>query len=163
MAISVAERDEFDRLVGKHFSFLEEAGLSARATRRIGADADAGLAKRYEATDVRLDIGWSEFELSLAITLKYNKPQLQEPKRYAYFEPLVEFLGAGLEAPIVPDVRMRMNEGDLMRLMRQRRAAFETGLEPVMKRLAMKLSVHLREVRSITDEQILRYHDWIGA
>ncbi|MEZ5959959.1 MAG: hypothetical protein R3C30_05960 [Hyphomonadaceae bacterium] len=163
MAVSLTDCEEFDQLISRHFAFLETRGFAVHEARRVDAEMhDAGVAKRYESPDLRLDIGWSAFEQSLSILLKFDRPQLPGQLRRAYFEPLVEFLSDGVDAPIVPQVRHRMDETELMRLMEQRSFIFESGLEPVAARLAEKLDGQLREIRSLADERILAYHDWIA-
>lgn len=164
MASQEDDRREFEEVIQKHFDFLSVAGFRARGTRKIGTEGrDSGYVSRFESPDLRIKIGWSSFELSLIVTLKHTMSSLSDDQRYTYFEPLVQFLSEGGESAIVPYVTHRMSARRLLRVMEEREAVFAQGLEPVAQKLAEKLNAHLTEVQSVSADQILRYHDWIGT
>jgi hypothetical protein len=160
---SEEERAEFEEIV-RSFAFLSEAGMNDRGVRGIGSGGrGSGLVARYEAPVMRLEIGWSEFELALGIMLKYNLSELPDEQRYVFFEPFVEFLTEGREGAIVPFVSDNMSSAALGRVMGDREAVFADGLAPVAERLAAKLKRYFDQVRDASGEQIVAYHAWMKA
>jgi hypothetical protein len=164
MTVPDDERAEFEAAVRNHFAFLSETGLTNRGVRAIGAGGrDSGLAARYEAPGLRLEIGWSKYELSLAVLLKFNFDEMPEEQRYVYFEPFVEFLTGGRDTAIVPYVTDNMRAGSIERVIAECEAVFADGLEAVAQRLGEKLRQRLDLVRAASSEQIRAYHDWISG
>lgn len=160
-----AREDEcaaFERVIREDFAFLDEHGMSNKGTRTVGSGGrDSGYVSRYDSAQLRIEIGWSEFELSLTVLLKFNIIGLEGAQCYAYFEPLVEFLTAGDERAVVPYVAPRMRTDGIARVMSQRQLVFADGLEPVAGKLAEKVKRHLGELRALSADQLLAYHGWI--
>lgn len=154
----------FDRVVENHFGFVGDLGGIARGSRHVGgADPrDAALTSRFVGPDWQLEIGWSSFELSLAILVKLDRPGISGSDRYLFFEPFVELLTAGRERAIVPYITENMSIRNIEDVMDRRRSVFAHGLEPVVESLGKKLKSFLPRILSASIDDVRAYHVWIS-
>jgi hypothetical protein len=157
---------DFELVVKDCFAFLEaECSMTFRGVREVNADdpRERGLVVRYRSSDLRVDIGWSEGEGSLAVLIRLEREDLPRPDRYVYLEPFVEFFTKGSSTAIVPQVYLGMSESKIQTVMSHREGLFKGGLAGVLKAVADKLHNHLDDIRTASAADIRCYHEWMRS
>lgn len=160
--MSQEKLENYTFLVKKYFSFLEkEFDLVYYYAQETGKPhtRDHGLVTCYYNKNLRTFIGWSEEEKSLVITIRFDNANLSKNQKYAYFEPLIEFLTE--EEPIVPYIKEKSSISAIESVLDERAILFSQGLEPVLKKLAEKLQNNFEVLQSVSQEQLKNYHRWM--
>jgi len=156
---------DFEVLVKECFGFAGNFQMSFHGVRRSGGTdpRDASLVARYSGSESRFDVGWSEFELSLSVLIKYTCGRWSNRESYVYLEPFVEYLTRGQEKAIVPYATERMSLRRMGVLMEQRKMLFLHGLDPVMRAVGQKMQANFGCLMSVSQEQVLGYHEWMKS
>lgn len=160
------DKQSFGELIKANFGFVEsQFGMRFENVRASGGNnpRDVALMARYSGSAFRFDIGWNEFELSLAVLIKFNKGDLSLYERYVYFESFVEFATDGKEAAIAPYIAENMCIRQIQSVIQKRRSVFRNGLAPVVKQVARKLQFHFEVLINASPEQVRAYHQWMSA
>ncbi len=165
---NIAHHDDqsFEEMVKVSFGFAESAfRMRFCGVRPSGGDdpRDAALVARYTGSRFRFDIGWNEFELSLAVLINFDNPDLKRHERYVYFEPFVEYLTEGEETAIVPYVAENMSIRQIEAVMKRRRSVFQRGLSSVVEEVGRKVQYHFRKLVDASAEQVQGYHQWMNS
>ena len=163
--VSASNDWDFEANVKKSFDFLEtEFGLTFSGLKEIdsGAPKDSGVVAKYRSDEMRIEIGWSEAEDSLAILLRLENAELTKKEKYIYFEPFVEFISDGAICPIVPQIYHGMSVAKIAKAMEQREKLFAKGVRNVLGLLAKRLHSRIPEIQSATIDVIRKYHRWYG-
>jgi len=160
------DKKSFEELVVSSFSIVEScAQMSFVGVRTSGGTdpRDAALVARYSGDSLRFDVGWSEYELSLAVLINFERVDVSRAERYVYFEPFVEYLTNGQEKAIVPYVTENMSIKETEATMEQRQAVFRDGLAPVIEKIGIKLQSYLGQLQTASADQIRGYHQWMKS
>lgn len=165
MTNSIVNRaSTFQSQVKAAFEFLEtERGMSFSGVREIKGDArDAALVATYRGDPLKIDIGWSELELSLAVLIHLNRNELPKQIRYVYLESFVEYIHGEGEPSTVPQIYPRMSEARILDAMSRRQELFSSsGFTNVILKLSKKLRVYFDEISHASTEQVRGYHQWL--
>ncbi len=156
--------ESYASLIRRSFGFLEtESGMKFHGVRRSGGDdpRDSALVARYSDDEIRLDIGWSEHELSFVILVKFAHADLARAESHVYFEPFVDDLTHRAEPVVVPYITETMGLRDIASVAESRRRIFRHGLPLVAEKLAEKLRSRMAELRSASVDRIRGHHAWL--
>ena len=157
----------FQNGVRASFEFLEKEYLMVfTGVREIKEDPrDAGFVARYRTDEHRIEIGWSEYQLSLVISIRFSqRDDLPRNMKFVYFEPYVEFSSRGKEQSIVPQIYPRMGGSRIIKTVEKRQELFKNkSLSEVLRELANKLHNNIDTILNAKDEQIRNYHKWFNS
>ncbi len=156
--------ESYESLIRLCFGFLEtESGMKFHGVRHSGGDdpRDSVLVARYSDDEIRLDIGWSEHQLSFGVLVKFAHADLTRTESYVYFEPFVDDLTHRAEPVVVPYITETMGLRDIESVAESRRRIFRHGLPPVAEKLAEKLRSRMAELRSASVDRIRGHHAWM--
>ncbi len=130
----------FEKVVTDNFGFLErDYEFKFTGIHEVNdGPRDQGVIARYSQNEVRIEIGWSATEGSLAVLVKTNSEGLARAEKYVYFEPFVEYASSGKINPIVPQIYPGMSVGRIEKAMMQREKCFQDGVAGVVKILASR-------------------------
>lgn len=160
------DKKSSEELVVSNFGFVEsEAQMTFGGVRESGGTdpRDAALVARYSGSEFRFDVGWSEYELSLAVLIKFGQVDVPRPERHVYFEPFIEYLTGDEEQAIVPYLAEGMSIKRIEAVMEQRQAVFRDGLRPVIEKVGKKLQTYLGQLQTASADQVRAYHQWMRS
>jgi hypothetical protein len=156
----------FESQVRDAFAFLEtERRIIFSGTRSVDGDPrDAGLVACYRADDIRVDIGWNEFELSLAVLIRLNRDELAKQARYVYLDAFVEYISGGKKQGVVPQIYPRMSEERINDAMNKRQDLFQkTSFVEILEKLAEQLRNYIGDIQNVSPEIINNYQRWFES
>lgn len=157
-----SEIGAFESAVRQCFSFLEsDHAFHFSGVREVNdGPRDTGVVARYRNDTVRIDIGWSAIEGSLAVLMHMAKDDLSRAERFAYLEPFIEFRTNGSVMPVVPQIYPGMSVRKIEEAMELRAALFGNGLDEALKAVALRLKEHYPTIRDASSDMIRQYHQW---
>jgi hypothetical protein len=153
----------FESQARNAFAFLEtEREMTFAGVKEIKGDPrDSGIVVRYRSEVIRIDIGFNEAELSLAILIRLNRDELPRQARHLYLDAFVEFISDGKKLSVVPQIYPRMSEKRLFEVMGKRQELFQKeGLSAVLGKLAEQLRSYVDEIQKVKPEVIRDYQQW---
>jgi len=161
---TTTDKDSFEAEVKKHFSFLEtEFAMAFSGVREMTGDPrDNGILASYNNDQLRAQIGWSEAELSLIVTIRLKRADVLREKRWIYFEPFIEFVTKGACCPIVPQIYYRMSGRATAMAVKERSVLFRNGTSEVLVAVAQRLRSHLNDVIEASSDVIIEFHKWFA-
>jgi len=157
-----SENAAFEPAVKQHFSFLaDQHSFQFAGVREVDdGPRDRGVVARYRQAEVRIDIGWSAIEGSLAVLIRLDAKGLARNERYVYLEPFVEFTTDGAVAPVVPQIYPGMSVRRIEETMRSRKELFQNGIGEVLERVASRLREYYALICGASVETVRQYHKW---
>jgi len=165
--IAITPLISFQNEVKASFEFLEKERLMTFAgVREIKGDLrDSGYVARYRTDEFRIEIGWSEFQLSLSVLIRFShRDDLPRNMKYIYFEPYIEFLSQGKEQSIIPQIYPRMSESRIIKTVEKRQELFKNrSFSTVLVKLAKKLQNNFGVILNASVDQIRDYHNWFNS
>lgn len=159
-------KEFFEDLIKTNFDFAESEFAMHLTNVSVsgGKDPrDAALVARYRGANFRFDVGWNEFELSLAVLVKFEDLNLSRQERYVYLEPFIEYLSNDGDPVIVPYVSENMSIRQTKATLEKRRSVFENGLEPVVDQVAQKMRRNFDKLTDASTDQVRGYHVWMSS
>ncbi len=152
----------FESAVKQHFGFLDgEDDFRFAGVREVNdGPRDTGVVARYRHGDVRIEIGWSANEGSLAVLIRTDIEGISRKERYAYLEPFVEFASNGSMEPVVPQIYPGMSVAKIETAMKLRSVLFQHGVAEALGAVALRLQEFYPSIRDASAETIRQYHQW---
>lgn len=155
---------EFESAVKQHFSFLEdEHDFRFTGVREFNdGPRDTGVVASYRRGDgdVRIKIGWSAIEGSLAVLVRSDIDGLSRKERYVYLEPFIEFMSNGSMEPVAPQIYPAMSIAKIMTAMKLRNKIFQHGVAETLEAVGLRLQEFYPSIRDAPAEYIRQYHQW---
>jgi len=157
-----SENAAFESAVKQHFGFLaDEHGFQFAGVREVNdGPRDRGVVARYRQAEVRIDIGWSAIEGSLAVLIRLDVKGLARNERYVYLEPFIEYASNGAVAPVAPQIYPGMSVRRIEETMRLRKELFQNGMGEVLERVASRLREYYSSICDASVETVRQYHEW---
>jgi hypothetical protein len=157
-----SENAAFESAVKQHFGFLAgEHGIQFAGVREVNdGPRDRGVVARYRQAEVRIDIGWSAIEGSLALLIRLDAEGLARNEPYVYLEPFIEFTSDGIVAPVVPQIYPGMSVRRIEATMMLRKELFQNGIGEVLERVASRLREYYSSICGASVETVRQYHKW---
>lgn len=156
----------FEDQIRHAFAFLEVdyKMFFSRVKEIAGDPRDSGIVARYRCNQLRVDVAWSETELSLAILIYLNRNELPRPSRYIYMDSYIEFIGKGENTDVVPQIYPQMSEKRIFEVMKKRHELFQcNNFIEVLAGAAERLHAYLPVLLKTPAEVIHDYHMWIKS
>jgi hypothetical protein len=156
----------FESQVRDAFHFLEtEHGMAFSGIKEIKGDPrDSGSVARYRTDDFKVDIGWNNAELSLAVLIQFSRNDLPRQQRHVYLDSFTEFISGQKEQSTVPQIYPRMSEAGIAEAMERRQQLFhDQAFSAILFKLAEKLRRHLDGILNAPVDVIHGYHQWMAS
>ncbi len=160
---------QFASAVIAHFSFLESQYAMKRIDVRVvdrGSAQDEGAVVRYLSDNVAVDICWGFAELVISIMIRYPSPtgrlSSNDPLKYLYFEPYVEFITQGELTPIVPQVPRTLSKSGFESVLEARESLLDGGIKGVLEKISSRLQNYGHVVLKGEVEDLREFHEWLG-
>lgn len=156
----------FESLVRERFSFLEyERGMNFSGTKEVGEGdpRESGLVASYRKDRIKIDIGWSQVQISVIVLIHLADEGIPRGIRYLYLDSFIEFSSDGVEKGVVAQIYPRMSQAGILKAMRERSALFrEITFPGVVDLLSESLRRHYDEVVSPSPGEVVKYHEWMN-
>jgi hypothetical protein len=162
MSILKKDIDAFEAVVSEQFSFLvTDFDMRYAGTSSVEDDPrDSYVVAKYRKDELRVDVAWNPFAMSLGVLLRVCNDELGRRERYVYLEPFIEFATNGRTPPVVPQIYPNMSVGKIEKAMNCREQLFAGGVERPLSEIAVKLKEQLDSIRNASAETIREYQSW---
>jgi hypothetical protein len=156
------DRNSFESLVLKCCSFLQaDRHMKFTGVREINSDGrDMALVASYHGDRSRVEIGWSELELSLGVLIRLDRADVPRGERWVYLEPFVYFTSDRKVVPVVPQIYYEMTPSQMLTVMEERETVFGDGLEAVLVAVMVRLDRFVDDMELTSLATLSSYQHW---
>lgn len=162
MGIEKQDIDAFENAVVEKFEFLvNDFGMRYSGVNWVDDDPrDSYIVTKYRNDELRVDIAWNPFAMSLNIVVRVPNEELRRREKSIYFEPFIEFITSGKIEPVIPQIYPNMTVTKIENAMRLRETFFSEGIEQPLNEIARRLQQYFGEICKSSNERILKFQVW---